>query len=104
MADAVPSDERDDKARRPASPVPPGAGGGLRMTLLASLERAPPFLQSAALSCSPGAARATLPYLGIDPRGLDSRIGEGRVRRSRRQGKSSKLCSPECPEAGDHIR
>ena len=60
-ADAVASDERADKARRPASPVPPGAGGGLRRTALASLERAPPFRRSAALSCSPGAARATAP-------------------------------------------
>ncbi len=58
-ADVVPSDERVDKARRPASPVPLGAGGGLRMAVLASLERAPPFLRSAALPCSPGAARAT---------------------------------------------
>ncbi len=48
-----------DKARRPASPVPSGAGGGLRMAVLASLERAPPFRRSAALPCSPGAARAT---------------------------------------------
>ena len=32
-------DERDDKARCPASPVPSGAGGGLRMTAVASLER-----------------------------------------------------------------
>ncbi len=36
------------EARRPASPVPPGAGGGLRMAVLVSLERAPPFLRSAA--------------------------------------------------------
>ena len=65
-ADAVPSDERADKARRPASPVPPGAGGGLRMAVLASLERQPAFLRSAALPCSPGAARAAIPYMRID--------------------------------------
>ena len=33
------SDERADKARRSDSPVPKGAGGGLRMTVLTSLER-----------------------------------------------------------------
>ena len=33
------SDERADKARRAGSTVPEGAGGGLRMTVLASLER-----------------------------------------------------------------
>ena len=68
MADAVPSDERADKARRSASPVPPGAGGGLRMTALASLERAPPCRRSAVLSCSPDATRATAPYLRIGPK------------------------------------
>ena len=66
--DAVPSDERADKARRPANPVPPGAGGGLRMTALASLDRAPPCRRSAALSCSPGATRAAEPYLRIGPK------------------------------------
>ncbi len=39
MADAVPSDERADKTRRPASPVPSGAGGGRHRAVLASLER-----------------------------------------------------------------
>ena len=33
------SDERADKARRSGSPVPKGAGGGLRMTVLTYLER-----------------------------------------------------------------
>ena len=33
------SDERADKARRSGRTVPVGAGGGLRMTVLASLER-----------------------------------------------------------------
>ena len=33
------SDERADKARRSKSPLPKGAGGGLRMTVLTSLER-----------------------------------------------------------------
>ena len=33
------SDERADKARRYDSTVPKGAGGGLRMTVLTSLER-----------------------------------------------------------------
>jgi hypothetical protein len=69
MADAVPSDERDDKARRPASPVPSGAGGGRCMTALASLERAPPCRRSAALSCSPGASRATVPRWQAGPLG-----------------------------------
>ena len=50
MADAVPSDERADNARRPDGPVPSGAGGGLRMTVLASLERRPALLRSAVLA------------------------------------------------------
>jgi hypothetical protein len=39
--------KRADKARRPASPVPSGAGGSRRMAVLASLERPPAFLRSA---------------------------------------------------------
>ena len=61
-ADAVPSDERADNARRPDGPVPSGAGGGLRMTVLASLERRPALLRSAVLSCEPGATRAAPPH------------------------------------------
>ncbi len=55
------SDERADAARRADGPVPSGAGGGLRITALASLERPPAFRRSAALSCSPGASRAAAP-------------------------------------------
>ena len=77
--DAVPSDERADKARRPASPVPSGAGGGLRMTALASLERAPPFRRSAALSCSPGAARAVVSQSGRKPYTSTSRPRTARL-------------------------
>jgi hypothetical protein len=61
------SDERADKARHADGPVPPGAGGGLRMTVLAALERPPALRRSAALSCSPGASRAAEPYLRIGP-------------------------------------
>ena len=41
------SDKRADTARRPDGPVPSGAGGGPRMTVLASLERRPALLRSA---------------------------------------------------------
>ena len=68
-ADAVPSDERDDKARRPASPVPSGAGGGLRMAVLASFERAPPFLRSAAEGFGPPRISGAPPAPGDAPRG-----------------------------------
>jgi hypothetical protein len=64
------SDERADAARRPAGPVPPGAGGGLRRASLASLDRPPACLRSAASPWSPGAARATSPYLRIGPKYL----------------------------------
>ena len=61
------SDERADTARRPDGPVPSGAGGGHRMTVLASLERRPALLRSAVSSCEPGATRAASPYLWIGP-------------------------------------
>ena len=57
--------ERVDEARRADGPVPVGAGGGLRIAVLASLERRPAFRRSAALLCSPGATRATAPYFRI---------------------------------------
>ena len=59
------SDERASTARRPDGPVPSGAGGGLRIALLASLDRCPACLRSAVAPCSPGATRAASPYLWI---------------------------------------
>ena len=57
--------KRADKARRAAGPVPSGAGGGLRITALTSLERHQAFRRSVALSCLPGATRAVAPYFRI---------------------------------------
>ena len=65
--DAVPSDKRADKARRPDGPVPSGAGGGSRMAVLSSLDRRPACLRSAVVPCEPGATRAALPDLRIGP-------------------------------------
>jgi len=47
-----------DDVGRPAGPVPKGWGGGLRQPSLASLDRRPVCLRSAALSGSPGAPSA----------------------------------------------
>ena len=88
------SDERADKARRAAcpegqpstrqgfacgcerdGPVPSGAGGGLRITALASLERAPPFLRSAKGSGLPKDLLRAVGALGWDARrGDDDRV------------------------------
>ena len=50
---------------RERCPVPLGAGGGLRITALTSLERHQAFRRSVALSCLPGATRAVAPYFRI---------------------------------------
>ena len=67
--------ERADKARRADGPVPSGAGGGLRITALASLERAPPFLRSAKGSGLPKDLLRAVGALGWDARrGDDDRV------------------------------